>query len=212
MHRFHALLGTCLLLTAANIGLRQAGSTATVSSTVQHQGPLAGLPSPPGPHLEKINALGDNQWLDLGPPAPDPKWGKGRGRSWSAKMPYAPDLGGAFLPGHGVHGYINPNGRYDDLFFYDLNAHRWVCLYPGLNTKTFVEDIKKGEIQVDDNGQLVDKDSRPILYAYGGHSYQSHTYDIDLRKWAWLGNKKARSCSRNGEGGRWTKWRARPFS
>lgn len=38
----------------------------------RHQGPLAGLPSLPGPHVAKIQALGDNQWLNLGPPAADP--------------------------------------------------------------------------------------------------------------------------------------------
>ena len=51
-------------------------------------GPLAGLPSAPGPHIAKIQALGDNEWIELGPPAGDPKWGKARGRSWSSKMVY----------------------------------------------------------------------------------------------------------------------------
>ena len=50
-------------------------------------GPLAGLPSKPGPHVEKIKALGDNEWLNLGPPAADPKWGRARGRSWGSNMP-----------------------------------------------------------------------------------------------------------------------------
>src|SRR3712207_7245411 len=46
----------------------------------------------------------------------------------SAPMPHAPDLGGGFLFGEGVHGYTNPDGRYmDDLWFYDVNAHRWAC-------------------------------------------------------------------------------------
>jgi len=91
---------------------------------VERKGPLAGLPSAPGPTVEKLKALGDNAWLNLGAPAADPKWGKGRGRSWGCKMPYAPDLGGAFLSGQGVHGYVAPDGRYDDIFFYDLYAHR----------------------------------------------------------------------------------------
>jgi len=65
--------------------------------------PLAGLPSTPGPHVEKTKALADNTWLSLGSPAADPKWGKGRGRSWSAHMSYAPDLQAAFLFGEGVH-------------------------------------------------------------------------------------------------------------
>ena len=49
------------------------------------KGPLAELPSKPGPHLDKIKALGDNQWVNLGAPAADPKWGKARGSSWGAK-------------------------------------------------------------------------------------------------------------------------------
>jgi hypothetical protein len=189
MHRFHGLLGKLLFTMAASSAFGEAAPDASAENKVRREGPLAGMSSAPGPHIEKIRALGDNQWLDLGSPTADPKWGKGRGRSWSAKMPYAPDLGGAFLAGQGIHGYINPAGRYDDLFFYDLNAHRWICLYPGLNTTTFVEDIKKGEIKVNDDGQLVDKDSQPVLYAYGGHSYQSHAYDTDLRKWVTSGDR-----------------------
>ena len=42
----------------------------------QPKGPLAALPSKPGPHVARIEALGDNAWLNLGPPAADPAWGK----------------------------------------------------------------------------------------------------------------------------------------
>ena len=75
--------------------------------------PLKGLPSKPGPHVEKIKALGDNEWLELGRPAADPRWGRARGRSWNAALPVAPELGGAFLFGEGVHGYTKPDGRYN---------------------------------------------------------------------------------------------------
>jgi hypothetical protein len=61
------------------------------------KGPLAGLPSQPGPHIDKIKALEDNSWLELGTPGADPKWGRARGRSWTARMPLAPELRGAFL-------------------------------------------------------------------------------------------------------------------
>jgi hypothetical protein len=44
--------------------------------------PLAGLPSAPKEHIKRIKALPDNTWLNLQSPAADPKWGKGRGRSW----------------------------------------------------------------------------------------------------------------------------------
>jgi hypothetical protein len=81
-------------------------------SAVKRQGPLAGLPSRPGPHIDKIKALGDNAWLELGAPAADPKWGTGRGRSWGCKMPYAPVLQGAFLAGQGIHGFIKTGHFY----------------------------------------------------------------------------------------------------
>jgi len=152
---------------------------------MERKGVLAGLPSPAGPTVEKVKALGDNEWLNLGSPAPDPRWGTAYGRSWGAKMPYAPDLGGAFLNGTGVHGALWPDGRYtDDVWFYDLNAHRWICIYPGTDSKTFVERIKSGELKANDNGQLVDKDGQPVPYcSIPHHSYQCHTYDADQRKY-----------------------------
>jgi hypothetical protein len=102
----------------------------------KRQGPLAELLSKAGTHVEKIKPLGDDEWLDLGVPAADPKWGKARGRSWCAPMPFAPDLRGAFLFGKGVHGYTKPDGYYtDELWFYDANADRWVCCYPSYDTK-----------------------------------------------------------------------------
>lgn len=97
---------------------------------------LAALPSEPGAHIKKIEALGDNEWINLGQSAADPKWGVARGRSWCSKMSYASDLGGAFFCGTGVHG-ATPDGRYmDDLWFYDAYAHRWICLYPGADPKS----------------------------------------------------------------------------
>ncbi len=156
---------------------------------VERKGPLAGLPSPPGPHVEKIKALGDNQWLNLGSPVPDPTWGAGRGRSWSCKMPCATDLGGAFLNGQGVHGYIKPDGYFmDDIFFYDANAHRWICIYPGTDTRNFVDNVRKGNLTVNDDGQLVDRAGQPVPFsAIAGHSYQVHTYDSHQRKYVFFG-------------------------
>jgi len=144
---------------------------------------LAGLPSAPGAHIAQIQSLGDNQWLNLGAPAADPAWGKGRGRSWSNKMPYASELRGAFLGGTGVHAYIKPDGRYsDDTYFYDLNAHRWIAIYPGTDTRTFVDKIGRGELDLRSDGQLVDSGGQPVPYgSIGGHSYQTHTYSSDLR-------------------------------
>jgi hypothetical protein len=153
----------------------------------ERSGPLAALPSEPGPHIEKVKALGDGQWIDLGRPAPDPKWGQGRGRSWSHKMAYAPELQGAFLCGAGPHAYIKPDGHYDDIFFYDLNAHKWICIFPGVNTKTFGEDCRNGLFKVNDDGQLVGEDGNVVPLGARSHSGQTHTYDTEGRKWVYNG-------------------------
>ncbi|MFW6107972.1 MAG: hypothetical protein ACOC70_02105 [bacterium] len=98
--------------------------TGQAAENAEAAGPLADYPSEPGPHLEKVRALGPNEWLDLGKPKPDPKYGAAQGRSWSRKMAFAPDLRGAVLYGEGVHGGTSERGgkRYynDDLYFYDI--------------------------------------------------------------------------------------------
>ena len=150
------------------------------SETVERKGPLAGLPSEPkGEHLAKIAALGDNEWVDLGQPAPDPKWGLAPGRSWTPVMPYAPDLRGAFLFGEGTHGFVKPDGHYmDDLWFYDVNQHRWICVYPGIHAK---EGYK--EIAIDEKtGFELGPDGFPVPIAEVGHGYGAQTYDIHRRR------------------------------
>ena len=147
------------------------------------KGSLAGLPSAPGPQLEKIKALGDNAWLNLGKPAPDPKFGAAIGRSWSRKMAFAPDLHGAFLFGAGVHhGSTLRNGRKyfnDDLYFYDINAHAWVCCHPG--TPLNADGSIAAEIKVDPaTGLNVDKDGNVIPVATSVHAYWTPEYDTDL--------------------------------
>src|SRR5881227_1733602 len=143
--------------------------------------PLAGLPSAAGPHVEKVKALADNTWLNLGSPAADPKWGKGRGRSWSAHMPYAPDLKAAFLFGEGVHNWWNrQNNRYmDDLFVYDVQAHRWICAYPGT-------DVMNVQLKLDKNGFEVDEDGRPVPVSQLVHGYEMVSYDTDLKRFQFM--------------------------
>lgn len=144
-------------------------------------GPLAGLPSRPGPHIAKIRALGDGQWLNLGQPEADPKWGQGRGRSWCAKMNFSPELRGAFHTGDGVHAFIKPDGHYmDDFFFYDINAHKWICVYPG---------AKAGEDQglhLGENGMLLNKQGDPVPPGLLAHNYDQVTYDPDQHKLAFI--------------------------
>ncbi len=140
--------------------------------------PLAGLPSPEGAHVAKIKAMGDNSWLNLGTPAPDGQWGDGIGRAWSSTMPYAPELRGAFLYGEGRHGACTKRGgrtHYnDDLFFYDVNANKWVCVYPGMETGTY-------NLTVNDDGFEVNAEGHPVPVAPFVHSYRMITYDTDRK-------------------------------
>ena len=147
----------------------------------QPAGPLAALPSKPGPHIEKIAALADGTWLSLGAPGADPKWGKARGRSWSASMPYAADRGAAFLTGEGVHGWYNKEtNRYmDDLWAYDVNAHRWMCLYPGA-------DVKNIALKMNADGFEVDPDGQPIPVAQLAHAFAQVTYDSDRKRFQFM--------------------------
>ena len=156
--------------------------TVTVSAEPDAQrvqitkGPLKGLPSAPGPHVEKIKSLGDNAWLELGPPAADPKWGRAPGRSWCATMPFAPELRGAFLYGEGVHGYAKPDGHYmDDLWFYDIHGHCWICCYPGADTKTL-------DLRVNADGFEADAGGTRVPVAQQVHGYSMNTYDTDRRR------------------------------
>lgn len=152
------------------------------------RGALSLLPSKPGAHIEKIQALGDNQWLNLGAPAPDPKWGKARGRSWGAKaLILAPGKRGAFLFGEGVHAFVKPDGHImDDLWFYDINRHAWICLYPGTDTDSFTRRVKNEELLIGDYGELIDKDKQPIPVHTSIHAWGYLAYDSDRNKFAFL--------------------------
>lgn len=140
--------------------------------------PLAALPSKPGPHIARLKALGDNSWMNLGQAAPCnrfPRKTVARGRSWCSKMAYAPDLGGAFFCGTGVHG-ATPDGYYmDDLWFYDAGAHKWICLYPG-GTKTMKLKLEEHGFEVNEKGEHI-----PVSYL--SHAYNNTTYNTDLRKY-----------------------------
>lgn len=157
--RFPAALVACLILAS------QGGAA----------GPLAELPSPSGPHVEKLRALGADSWIELGAPKADPEWGPARGRSYSPKMAAAADLGGAFLCGTGVHGYVKPDGHFmDDLWFYDANAHRWICLYPGASKET--------RLKLDEHGFEVTLEGEHNPISYFSHGYNNLTYDPDQKR------------------------------
>jgi hypothetical protein len=167
---------SCLLVALA---------TATVSAAEQNparekKGPLAERPSEPGAQLAQIQALGSNEWVNLGKPKPDPKYGPAQGRSWGRKMAYAPDLRGAFIYGEGVHGGATSRGGKayynDDLFFYDINAHAWVCCYPGT-------PLDKPGLKLDpQTGFETDAEDNVIPVAISVHSYWCPEYDIERKR------------------------------
>jgi hypothetical protein len=91
-------------------------------------------------------------------------------------MPLAPELRGAFLFGEGVHGYVKPDGHYmDDLWLYDVNAHRWVCCYPGAPTRTL-------DLTINKDGFEAARDGRPLPVASQVHGYSMNAYDTDRRR------------------------------
>jgi hypothetical protein len=161
------------LLSAALAGVLAVTCGAGEGGKCAAAGPLAGLPSAPGPHVGKIKALGDDSWLDLGKPAPDPKWGPGEGRAYTNKMAYAADLVGAFLCGEGPHGaaHNRGGGTYyaDDVFFYDLMAHRWICVSPGSNMAGF-------KMKLDGNGFEATEDGQNVPIAFAVHGYECNEY------------------------------------
>ena len=150
----------------------------------ERKGPLKDLPSKPaGAHLAKIKSLGDGAWVDLGAPTPDPKWGKAPGRAWASRMPFAPDLRGAFLFGEGAHGAV-VNGHYmDDLWFYDINRHRWVCVYPGINVETGYKGFT-----INKDGFETNPEGHPVPVASMVHAYNVVTYDTDRKRFMSLPN------------------------
>lgn len=133
------------------------------------------LPSAAGPAISSIAKMPPGSWLNLGAPKPDPKWGRARGRAWTSKMAYAKSLGGAFLFGEGVHGWVNPdNGRYmDGLWLYDVNAHRWVNLHPGTDTRS------PPKLVITRDGFEGIAADRPVPIATMVHGYEMTTWDDD---------------------------------
>jgi len=178
------LAGAHLMVALSSVAPCAVQSAAAEPAKQQEAGshtPLGRLPSAPKEHVEQIKALPGNTWLNLQSPAADPKWGKGRGRSWSSRMAYAPGLKAAFLFGEGVHTWWNRrNNRYmDDLFVYDIQGHRWLCAYPGT-------DVMKVELKLDQNGFEVDKEGRPVPVGQLTHAYEMLTYDTDLKRFMFM--------------------------
>jgi hypothetical protein len=151
-------------------------------------GPLAGLPSAAGPNVATIAALGDNAWVKLPAPQGDPMFGRARGRSWGGRaFVLAPELRGAFYYGEGVHAFVKPDGHtMDDLWFYDMNAHRWIAVYPGTHAATFTQKVKDDQLKIDANNQLADANGYPVPVHTLIHAWDFLTYDPITQKFAFL--------------------------
>jgi hypothetical protein len=151
-------------------------------------GVLEGIPSEPGPHVAQIEALGEGEWLPLGPPAADPEHGVGFGRSWGGRaFALAPDLRGAFFTGEGVHAYVKPDGfAMDDVFFYDIHAHAWIAIHPGNEIATFNQRVADGDLSIDDNGQLEDEHGNPVPLHVLIHAWDFVTYDTASQRFAFI--------------------------
>jgi hypothetical protein len=90
------------------------------------------------------------------------------------KARFAP--GGAFVFAEGVHAFVKPDGHYmNEVWFYDIRGHRWICLYPGIEVKAIAQRIKDKDLIVNGDGLLVDREGQPLppllIHAYGYLSY-----------------------------------------
>jgi hypothetical protein len=74
----------------------------------------------------------------------------------------------------------------DDVFFYDIHAHAWIAIHPGVNTQTFNQQVADGELTIDENGQLVDALGDPVPLHVLIHAWGFLTYDTDERRFAFL--------------------------
>ena len=91
-------------------------------------------------------------------------------------MPFAPELRGAFLTGEGVHGFVKPDGHImDDVWFYDLSAHRWICCHPGTEVATL-------QLTVNADGFEANAAGEPTPITPMTHAYEGFTYDPDARR------------------------------
>ncbi len=150
--------------------------------------PLAAMPSAPGAHIAAIEALGDDEWLKLPEPAPDPEFGLAHGRAWGGRaFVYAPRLRGALFTGEGNHAFVKSDGYAgDDLWFYDIPQNRWVAVYPGLHLASFNECVRSGGIKIDAHGQVTNGNDQLIPVHTLIHAWDFLSYDSARHRFVWL--------------------------
>src|SRR5690242_19005415 len=69
----------------------------------------------------------------------------------------------------------------DDLWFYDIQSHRWVCCYPGADTRAL-------DLKIDADGFEAARDGERIAVASMAHGYQMTTYDPDSQRFLSMPN------------------------
>src|SRR4029077_7851543 len=67
------------------------------------------------------------------------------------------------------------------LWLYDINGHRWVCCYPGADTRTL-------ELTIDKDGFEATKDGERLPVASQVHGYSMNTYDTDRKRFLSMPN------------------------
>ncbi|MBL8025862.1 MAG: hypothetical protein JNL74_05595, partial [Fibrobacteres bacterium] len=145
------------------------------------------LPSESGPTVALIKASKERTFIALGAPAADSVWGKAYGRAWGGKgFIGVPHLRAAFLAGEGYHSGIRTvNGRIyglDDYWYYDINGHRWVNIFPGTDVTNFKQNVIDGKIKVDSLGRGLDSTGMPLPCHLLIHAWGYLTYDSDAKK------------------------------
>ncbi|MBL8025447.1 MAG: hypothetical protein JNL74_03505 [Fibrobacteres bacterium] len=166
--------------------------TCAGAQTMVTPNPLASLPSSEGSTVKSIKAMQSKTFLVLGSPEADPKWGRAYGSAYSEKsLIYSPRLRGFFRAGEGDHANVKADGYgQDDYWFYDINANKWICLYPGTDTRNFNKLVLNGSISVDSLGRAVDTTGQPVPGHQLIHSWGLLTYDTDRDKFWFLSDNQ----------------------
>jgi hypothetical protein len=69
----------------------------------------------------------------------------------------------------------------DDLWLYDINGHRWICCYPGADTKNL-------NLVINADGFEATKEGQPLPVASMVHGYEMTTYDTDRQRFMSMPN------------------------
>jgi hypothetical protein len=81
---------------------------------------------------------------------------------------------------------------------YDVLGHRWICCYPGADTKGL-------DLRIDADGFEADADGRRVPVATQVHGYEMNTYDSDLRRFLSMPNPHGYAKARIPQRAGWAK-------